>query len=253
MMRLLKYDWKKNSTMLLSTAVILILAEVGLTTASYTLGWEEGITIGLSIMLYVFTSMLAVIMTYRTFFSNAKSYSRRLLPVRTVWSVLSPMVLGSLVLIGLGILICIHIGVFSLIYGVPDLKDISTEVTSQLLKVTAIFVFQVFWAYLFSYMAIALSIAIALMFQRGRVWIGILSFIVIQNVISWIISSLFEVSFGGIPFLNVKLQSNLMVGGEVVFPDNIMIINWGETLLEAVFIVLMLYATVLLLNRRVEA
>ncbi|WMT41712.1 hypothetical protein RE628_04260 [Paenibacillus sp. D2_2] len=102
-------------------------------------------------------------------------------------------------------------------------------------------------------MAIALSIAIALMFQRGRVWIGILSFIIIQNVISWIISSLFKANFGGIPFLNVKLQSNMMMGGEVVFPDDIMLIRWGETLLEAVFVVLMLYATVLLLNRRVEA
>lgn len=253
MMRLLKYDWKKNSTMLLSTAVILILAEAGLTIAGYTRGWEEGITFGLSVMLYVFACMMAVIMTYRTFFGNAKSYSRRLLPVRTVWSVLSPMVLGLLVLIGIGILICIHLGIFSLIFGVPDFKGISTEAIPQLLKVTAIFIFQIFWAYLFSYMAIALSIAIALMFQRGRVWIGILSFIIIQNVISWIISSLFKANFGGIPFLNVKLQSNLMVGGEVVFPDDIMLIRWGETLLEAVFVVLMLYATVLLLNRRVEA
>ncbi|GGG04187.1 hypothetical protein [Paenibacillus aceti] len=250
MMRLLKYDWKKNGTMLLSTAVILILTEAALLIAGYSRGWDEAFIVAMSIMLYVFASMLAVIMSYKTFHSNIKSYSRRLLPVRTVWSVLSPMALGILILVGLLIIICLHILIFSWLYSEPNVSELLKYFfTTEL----AIVIFQLFFAYMYSYMAVALSIAIACTFRKWRVWIGILSFILIQNVISWLIFKLFDSGLGKSSFLNVGVTSHFDINGEVFIPPDVTIINWGETLVELAIAGLMLGATVLLLNRRVEA
>lgn len=250
MMRLLKYDWKKNSTMLLSTAVILILVEAGLLITGYSRGWDEAFIIAISITLYIFASLLAVIMSYKNFHSNVKSYSRKLLPVRTVWSVLSPMALGILILVGLLIIICLHLLIYSWLYGEPDISEILKYFfTTEL----AILIFQLFFSYIYSYMAVTLSIAIALTFRKWRVWIGILSFIIIQNVFSWLIQKLFDYGLGQSSLLNFSVTSDFSGKGKLIIPPDVTIINWGETLLELAIAGLMLWATVLLLNRRVEA
>ena len=91
MIKLFKYDWKRNSTTLLGAFAILLIVQIAITVAGSIRDWELGIMLGLSMLAYGSVSVLLLVVTGKNFGYNIKAYHRRLLPVHSVWNVVSSL------------------------------------------------------------------------------------------------------------------------------------------------------------------
>lgn len=254
MMKLLKYDVKRNATTFLSVGTILILVQLILSITGNARGWEQPVIYILSFMLYSFTATIIYIVLIRSYRHNIKAYSRRLLPIRSIWLILSVVVLSWLTLIALIGIIILHVALYGYLIG---FQYVDVQVMKAL-PVALVLLFQMFWWYTFLFIAIVLSSTISASI-RGKLgtWIGIISFFVIQSVLSWIEVKLLNLTNGvGIDSMSMvvvrrSVTSNVDVPGlSTMVNSGVLTIDWLSVLIETVFMALMLYATVLLLNRR---
>lgn len=257
MIKLLKYDWKRNANLFLSVGAILIILQVTISVVGNVRDWVESAIFVLTVMLYGFTGMLLMISILKTFDKNIKAYSRRLLPIRPIWSLISPLVLGWISSIVLNVMIIVHFLLYSYMADQGAFNQLTNEIGLILSTATAgniiLAVFNMWWWFTYLYIAIALAITIAATVRnRGGVWLGILSFIVIQSVISWIDSTLF--------YSNAVAKSGftITVGPSTI--ERVTEINdfswntfsWGSALLEFIAVAIMIFAIVRLINRKVE-
>lgn len=83
MMKLLKYDLKRNATTFLSVGAILIALQLIISIMGNIRGWDPKIILALTIVLYSFVGTFSVILVAITYRKNIKAYSRRLLPQRS--------------------------------------------------------------------------------------------------------------------------------------------------------------------------
>ncbi|MGO4372054.1 hypothetical protein AB4Z21_15000, partial [Paenibacillus sp. MCAF20] len=60
MLRLLKYDWKRNAAFLLGVLAIVILLQTALTITALTRDWDEFVVYILGTMLYSLATLLTV-------------------------------------------------------------------------------------------------------------------------------------------------------------------------------------------------
>ena len=253
MMKLLKYDLKRNATSFLSVGTILILLQLILSIVGNVRGWDQIAILVLSLVLYSFTATLSVILVTITYRNNIKAYSRRLLPKRSIDTVLSVLVLGwitGVVLIAISLL---HGVIYNFFVGVVS-DDQIAEILGSLSDVLTV-LFQMFWAYTFLFVTIILSSTISASI-KGKVgrWIGIVSFFTIQSVLAWVEMKLLKVSDNGMGLVifqgtDVKV-TNVADGGQLTFDRSVLAIDWRSVGIELVFIGLIIYATVLLLNRK---
>lgn len=109
MMKLFKYDWKRNSTTLLGAFAILLIVQIAITVTGSIKDWELGVKLALSMLAYGSVSVLLLVVTGKNFGYNIKAYHRRLLPVRSVWNVVSSLLLACVSLLALGILMALHL------------------------------------------------------------------------------------------------------------------------------------------------
>ena len=65
--------------------------------------------LGLSMLAYGSVSVLLLVVTGKNFGYNIKAYHRRLLPVHSVWNVVSSLLLACVSLLALGILMALHL------------------------------------------------------------------------------------------------------------------------------------------------
>lgn len=119
MMRLLKYDWKRNSTTLLGAFAILLIVQIAITVTGSIRDWELGLSLGLSMLAYGSVSVLLLVVSSKTFDYNIKAYHRRLLPVRSVWSVVSSLILACASLLALCLLMALHLWYYWNAAGIP--------------------------------------------------------------------------------------------------------------------------------------
>lgn len=253
MMKLLKYDLKRNAATFLSVGTILVLLQLIVSVVGNVRGWSQISILVLSLVLYSFTATLSVILVTITYRNNIKAYSRRLLPKRSIDTVLSVLILGwitGIVLLAIALLHGVIYNSFAGIVSADAIADIFNSFSDIL-----IVLFQLFWAYTFLFVTIILSSTISASI-KGKVgrWIGIVSFFTIQSVLAWVEMKLLKVSENGMGLVisrgtEVKI-SNVADGGQLTFDRSLLSIEWSSVALELVFIALILYATVLLLNRK---
>lgn len=247
MMRVLKYDWKRNSTTLLGAFAILLLVQIGITVLGNVRNWEIAVMIVLSMLAYASMSVLLLVVTSKTFGYNIKAYHRRLLPVRSVWTVASSLTLACANLLVLGVLMTLHIWYYGNAVGVPW-NDIHFS-DSSLMYYVGLLLLMV-WKIIYVMITIFFSIAVASSITRkGGVWVGILVFFILQNVLGWLSEFLFgdDTAFSGsIASFSIIDDTGFTISkGQYAWV-------WGAFAFEVVVAALILYATVYLIDRKVE-
>lgn len=247
MMRVLKYDWKRNSTTLLGAFAILLLVQIGITVLGNVRNWDLSVMIVLSMLAYASMGVLLLVVTSKTFGYNIKAYHRRLLPIRSVWTVASSLVLACANLLVLGILMFLHSWYYGNALGIPW-NDIHFSDSSPMYYVGLLMLMG--WKFIYVMITIFFSIAVASSITRkGGVWVGILVFFILQNVLGWLSEFLFgdDTAFSGsIASFSVNGDTGFTISqGQYAWV-------WGTFAFEVVVAALILYATVYLIDRKVE-
>lgn len=246
MMKLLKYDWKRNSTTLLGAFAILLIVQIAITVAGSVRDWELGIKLGLSMLAYGSVSVLMVVIACKTFDFNIKAYHRRLLPVRSVWGIVSSLILACASLLALGLLMGLHMWYYWNSAGVPlENIDFSEFPVLHMIGLALLMA----WKFIYLMITIFFSITVARSItKKGSVWIGILVFFVLQNVLGWLSHVLFgeEAAWVG-PLATISFDQT-----DIAVSAGQYSLAWGSLAFEVIIAGLILYATVYLIDRKVE-
>jgi|GEM_PF-1047735 len=190
MLKLLKYDWKRNSTLFYATLVILFIAQLALFVwNSVKSGWDA-IVLGLSIALIVAAMFILFYQVCKTFNHHMSAYNRRLLPVRPIEEIGAVLLLQLIYTV---LLFCVAAASLAILLSSMDnfsfssLKDIGLKPVAVISSLS-----YSIWSLLHLLAWIMLSIAIAWCFRvKHRVWIGIAAFIIIQSLLYWLMQKIF--------------------------------------------------------------
>ena len=239
MLKLVKYDFRRNRDMILAVFVVTIIVQIWIGFVNFT----DQEMFSLNAVVYVIAVLIVYVFALRTYVHNLKSYNRRLLPIKTLYTVLSPMVLFLFLLLGVVMMVLIHLGVYAIMYSTSYLP-------TSFWKGASFSVVLLFWFTGFSMLLVMFSITVALSIRfKGRVWIGIVTCFILQYVISFLEEWIFEGSMsdnalrvGLIDESTFRSMSSLSREVSIIWP----------TLFEALIALIMLYGIVKLVKKRVE-
>lgn len=250
MMKLLKYDWKRNATLILSTLVVLIVVQASITVFASVRAGNELLVLVLSIMGYSTAAILLFINSCKTYDLNIKAYSRRLLPIHPLKGVGANVLICWISLLSVGIIAAIHLTIYLNVLH-PNIQELTGMKSVDIPTFIGITISTV-WMITFLLLTIMVSITIARSFRTKKsTWIGIVSFLIIQSIVSWLELLLFNKNDGQIGIIALDVSSvekdsiSVMPSMESQLLTGPMIF---ELLLAAAFLYLMTY----LLNKKVE-
>ncbi|NIK68416.1 hypothetical protein [Paenibacillus sp. BK720] len=246
LLKLVKYDWKRNAGFLLIVGALFVITGGALTVYGEVKNLESDLIYVLTFLLYLAVTISLCVTVCRTFERNLRYFNRRLLPLPALYTVLSPLLLGIAGLIVIGVAGVIHLLVLG---GVVDTVH---------LRVFDILADRGFWAMLISSILfvtiIFSSITVAKVF-RGKKgsWIGAALFIGLQLAVQWVETKLFpSMNVSTDQFfksVNVKITDS---ADQVVHVQASVPNFWGPLLYEAVIIVLLVYMMTYLINRKIQ-
>lgn len=252
MLKLLKYDLKRNLNTFASLFVLLIILQGAVTIIGKVRQWEDVVIIFLIMMFYSLTAAMLGIMSVNTYRKNIKSYSRRLVPKRPIWHVISSLVLGISAEFVLLIIMFIHVLIYFSYVG--SLNQVFNSISISFSGGVSIGM-QFILVFTFMYCAIVLSTTIAASFKtKVGVWVGIAIFFVIQGIlykVETMIISAFGLS-NELPLL-FEAGGNHMgtsKGVSVLTIDGQFSSGWASFIIESIFIAGMLYATSWMLRHK---
>ncbi|MWV46979.1 hypothetical protein GRF59_25535 [Paenibacillus sp. HJL G12] len=247
MIKLLKYDLRRNATLLLGVTAVLILCELVLLWSRAALD----VKIGFSVIFFIGAVVIFAINNLRVFDYNIHSISRRLLPVRTlsyVWASLIYGVMNTfvLVLIGAGTALYFgnHIDTFALREVLHLPAYAWTEIVLEL-------IFTLIYGFLAFYVIIALARSIT---RKGVFWVGLLLFLVLSNVIGWIENLLFHQDsdpFFSLVTFHVEIKNGVVEHGPV--SANTSWNTLGAFMFEALLCVVFLFVIKWCVEKKIEA
>lgn len=245
MMTLLKYDFRRNWNTLLAGVVLLIIVQLALTI------FVSGVTGNvLGIMAYVGASVAIFVKMIKTYTANIRSYNRRLIPVTGLSHVMSPIIFGALCGLGLLLLGFVHVSLYvtmklelSLLafFDVPNINI--AEVMSTLLFTG--------WIVLFMTIIVFFSISVAGTFRwKTGPWIGIVTFLILINLLSWLENVVFEGKFSPNDLFQFTEESTgiSFSANGVIWADG----RWGTTLFEMALAAILVWAIIYMNNKKVE-
>ncbi|WP_194544719.1 hypothetical protein [Paenibacillus sp. JZ16] len=247
MMKLLKYDWKRNSTTLLGAFAILLIIQMAITVTGSIREWKLGIMFGLSMLVYGSMSVLPLVVACRTFDFNIQAYHRRLLPVRSVWNVVSSLILACASLLALCVLMALHLWYYWDSASIPwETLHFSDFPVLYYIGLALHMVWKFIYLMITIFFAITMARSIT---KKGSVWIGILVFFVLQYILGWLSNLLFGEGAAWIgPMTTISFENEVnftVSGGQYTFA-------WGAFAFDVIMTALILYATVYLIDRKVE-
>ncbi|CAM4486972.1 hypothetical protein FHS16_004880 [Paenibacillus endophyticus] len=250
MIKLLKYDWKRSNDGILSTLAILIIVQAALSIVGLVKDWDENLIVGLSIFGYVLAFILLFIHSLRTFDTNIKSYSRRLLPQHPIKGIGASILLCWIVLGLITLIAAIHIPIFAA-FSNNDWSFIKDNI-KFVGAAKAIVIVEILWAYTLFIISILASITVAGCFRfKGAAWIGIIFFFAIHSLLIWIDYLLFGDNESSAGF--VSITSDVGDTTSVTLSSNLKVdYFFGTFLLETLFTGALIYLTVYLLKKKVE-
>ncbi|MDR0268211.1 hypothetical protein [Paenibacillus sp.] len=193
MIKLIKYDLRRNANLLLAVMTVLILAELVL------VFWSSGTLearMGFAFVFFILAVAIFIRHNLNVFYYNIYSVSRRLLPVNTlsyVWASLVYGLLNNLVLLLVGAGFGLHwLNKFgeNFVYK-ADGKFGNVFLTLSVYGWAELilgFIFSLVFGYLFLYMIIALARGIT---KKGVFWVGFLLFLILSYAIDWVDNFLF--------------------------------------------------------------
>ncbi|AWB43401.1 hypothetical protein DCC85_03635 [Paenibacillus sp. CAA11] len=244
MIRLLKYDWKRNATALLGSGAVLIIVQLMLE----VFATNPEFRIVMSIMAYSAAAVLIVVMACKTYAQNIVSYSRHLLPVRTSFHVLSPILLALICSIILGIIIILHL--------MLTRQFIDHQRYVELVQVHAYSLIWagvlILWVFMTQIITIFLAITISRSFRvKARAWIGLIAYFGIAYVMSFLEHVLQLEPLG---WADEIIRTNEKSNTQVIDLNMKGLQGFYSTLaFEFIIACLMFFIIVRLLKRRVES
>jgi len=249
MMKLLKYDFRRNGTKIIGIAVVLILAQLSI----MLLMNDITLITVFSMLAYMIAGVILFITPIRTYSYNLKAYHRKLLPVHPLKSIISPIAMGCICLLILGLIMLIHGYVYLTVYDNTRIFHIIKMYPMD----TIMSLLSACWMTINMLITIFLAITIATSIRsKGSFWIGIVVFFIIVNGLTWVDNLLFGGGdWGG--FLIFSNESNSSVDGIVTnlnsLPTSLTGGKIGSFIFELVCSVAFLYIMVKLIDRKVEA
>jgi hypothetical protein len=252
MIHLIKYDVRRNATLLSAGAIILLVALAAILIVGKWKDWGF-LTIYLtSIMLIMMTGVLGFVMVCNTYRKNITSYSRRLLPLPSIYAALTPIA----VLIGMELAL---IGIYVLYDAVLSSWGGFDATLLQVAKenITASGWFSI----LFTFIWFSVCLTALLFFSmtvtetikgKGGAWLGIAVFFGIAFGLSMLQSYLFPSSNGGggTDFIGYQILEES--GSATVSFGGLESINWASFAVDAVIVALLFAGVSYLLNRKVK-
>lgn len=241
MLKLVKYDFRRDRDKFLAVFVITILVQLVI---GFTVRSDQEMFM-MNVTSYAVAGVVLLFFSLRTFGQNLRLFNRRLVPVPVLYTVLSPIMLF------LGSLLCLFLVAY--IHLTVDIMMFSTSfLPEKFWLISAYTVLIVFWASAYSMLLVMFSMTVAMSVRvKGRVWIGIAVFFVVQYIISLLETSMFD-------HKNITLERafRFEVTDEAAKLNNIetsqYVLGLLPTLFEAVIIVILVFAIVKLVKKRVE-
>ncbi|RIX59436.1 hypothetical protein D3P08_04620 [Paenibacillus nanensis] len=252
MMKLLKYDWKRNATPILAAFIILLVAELALTIIGWSDGWDDVVVYVITVMMYAFTAFLAVLMACQTFKSNIKAYSRRLLPLPSLYAVVTPIILLLLVHLVLSLLYIVHDRILSLLFEKDTLLTLASPYLNagSASAVAAGYV----WGLVFTTIVIFFSIAVSQTVEgRSGTFLGIVACLGLFTVVSFIESfiSPADDSSQNLGFVNLVMEK-APDGTVTVDVAPFVLSHLGVVLFELAAGAALVYGIVYMMNRKMK-
>ncbi|MGG6313019.1 hypothetical protein [Paenibacillus macerans] len=249
MMKLLKYDLKRNANTFLGLAAVLVIVQGLISVFGNLRHWEEGAILALSVILYASSAIIMIVLVCKTFGQNIKAYHRRLLPVTPVWSIVSSLLFSWIVALAIAVIIAAHAFLYLRFAGIPVNFDWGPVGIKDwiLVALGALWLYTLLIITIFMAMTIGASVSVN---GKAGTWVGIIAFFVIQNGMSWLESLIFGNNDPAIMKFAV-----FHVGLEEVdagTPVGASILSLGPFLFELVLAALMFYAITYLLRKKVE-
>ncbi|MEC0170819.1 hypothetical protein [Paenibacillus graminis] len=176
MLKLMKYDLRSRRERILAFFVIMLLVQAGIWISNSSLG--AGL-ITLHIITYAGFSFALLLFAFFSYFRYLKSYARRLLPVPTVKSVLSPLLLFWVLLLSVVAIAAVHFAIYILAYSTDVLPVNFWPVASWS-------VLNLLWTAGFELVLLMFALTLAISLRiKGTIWIAIAVFMVVENGLSF--------------------------------------------------------------------
>ncbi|NUU64463.1 hypothetical protein [Paenibacillus agri] len=245
MLKLMKYDFRRNRDQILGLYAVTLLLEAVIWILAEVYHWENLSMLVLQAVTYFSAAIFLVVLACRTYSTNLKSYGRKLIPVKTLYTVLSPLLLNLILLIVLIALAVLHVAIYGFVY--PDIlpKDfwyISFISVLNLLGAAMVFLIA---------LTFSITVSHSLPF-RSKVWIGILTLFVLNLILGLVEGQLFPDSGG---WMELAFRYNF-TSGEYLNANGIeaagKAFDIGPALIETVFCLILLYASTWLVKKKVE-
>lgn len=114
MLKLIRYDFRRSRDRILAALVIMVLFHIGVWLSSDS---SVNDTVSAHLVAYFSIGVVFLFFTAFSYNRNLKSYQRQLLPVKALYTVLSPLLLYWLLLVCLLIIGLMHLGLYILFYS----------------------------------------------------------------------------------------------------------------------------------------
>ncbi|WP_150268273.1 hypothetical protein [Paenibacillus tepidiphilus] len=182
MLKLLKYDFRRERDRILAMFAVALLVQLGLWISRAKLDDE---LLALNTMIYVALGIGMIVTAVRIYLYNLKAYHRQLLPERTLWKLLSPLLLLWMLLLAVELVAVLHVAMYVQIYTTDFFP-------SNVSAMGPVILFSVLWTCGFLLIMLMLVIAVVGSLRvRGKVWIGILMAVGLQNGYAYLENWLF--------------------------------------------------------------
>lgn len=246
MLKLLKYDWKHNSTVFYGIVAVLTIVELLFMMGLYIWNWEFEVVMAFTVMGFLAAAVTLFVQNCRLFADNLRSYSRRLLPVSPYQEI------ASIVMIHI-----IYAVTITILLSLTSLVLISYEDNSSGILffmgvnnkgMVGLSLLYTIWNTFSTLILILFCISCAFSFRsRFRVWIGIVVFFMI-TISTSAISNL---------FYRDDVTDTMRVQGEnfsifTLLPTADMVKMIGSFSLELVGTTVLVFGIAYLMKRRIE-
>ncbi|ASA21262.1 hypothetical protein [Paenibacillus donghaensis] len=243
MLKLVKYDFRRRRDQLAAVLAIVILLQVAITITTFVDSPHKPM---LNTMVYLIAALLGLGYAMHTYVQNLVSYQRRLLPVSTLHTLLSPIIFYWGLLI-----VLLSLGLVQL--GILHITGSNIELPVN----TGTFGFRViaesFWSTTSLLVMFMFSFTLARSFRYKGYWrIGIFTYFVLQYLVVFVERQLFGVEKTELRYsleINVIGDESAAGGNLFQMPDS----NLGLIVFEVVLVLLLLAGMARLIRSRVES
>lgn len=242
MLNLMKYEFRRKRERVLAYFVIMLIVQAGIWITNSSMGTD---LISMNMLTYGIFGYFLVLSAIISYDRYLRSYARRLVPVPIIQNVLSPLLFCWVLLLVIVGIAAIHLGIYMLAYS-PDF------LTEHFWSVAAWNVFCFVWMAGFELILLMFVITVVRSLRiRGKIWIGIAVFMVLENGLNLIESQIWGNQTVGLEnAFRLSIYPSSSVPSDINV--NIDVNNFWPLLFQAAIGVIFVYFTTILVKKRIE-